>query len=484
MTLTLAAHASERSDIDKFINDTLARFPETPGLSVAVMKDGKPFLAAGYGYADLATKRPMTATTPVYVGSSTKSYTGLLMAILAQKGVVDLDTPVVKYLPELNAWEDSHRITLRMLLTHSAGIANDPIVTRTAFTGEHTTAQLLALLPSSKPIARGVYHYDNLGYVVSALIAERVTGTKWQDLLAQYVFRPLKMDHTSALMSATKPWGGLAVGYVTNRQRVNEPTTLPKRDNTMHAAGGIVTNAQDLTRWLEANVNDGRLAGKQIVTAAAVQETHKKQITYPDDTYYKFKRNAYGFGWNWSDYDGNLLMHHFGGYEGWRAHVSYMPERKIGVAVITNTSGLGSELTMLVATYIYDRLIQKDGFDPAYSERSAEMRKSIEERWSRVTAEYERRSKRAWSLPHALDAYTGRYESAGYGTLTIRHEGDKLLARLGPLSAPLEPFTKPETARVELIPNSGSVLAFTFDEGAAHPKTLAWDDTPFVRSGD
>src|SRR5436190_10209165 len=87
----MAAVAAERSDIDRFIASTLRTFPEVPGLSVAVVKDGKPFFATGYGFADIAAKRPMTAATPVYIASSTKSFTGLMCAMLAAEGKLDLD---------------------------------------------------------------------------------------------------------------------------------------------------------------------------------------------------------------------------------------------------------------------------------------------------------------------------------------------------------------------------------------------------------
>src|SRR5436305_7735210 len=105
---TFFAGASERSDIDRFIASTLRAFPEVPGLSVAVVKDGKPFFATGYGYADIASKRVMTATTPVYIASSTKSFTGLMCAMLAEKGKGDLDKPIVGYLPVLDSWPDPH----------------------------------------------------------------------------------------------------------------------------------------------------------------------------------------------------------------------------------------------------------------------------------------------------------------------------------------------------------------------------------------
>lgn len=458
--------AADRSDIDRFIASTLRTFPEVPGLSVAIVKDGKPFVATGYGFADIAAKRPMTAATPVYIASSTKSFTGLMCAMLAQEEKLDLDKPIVAYLPELDAWTDSHRITTRMLLTHSAGIENDAIVIRTAFTGVYTPEELVRLLPSSKTI-EPKFHYDNLGYVVAAVIAERITGEKWQDLLARKIFTPLGMKNTTAYMSRVR---GLATPYNSIHAAAAEPIANLKTDATMHPAGGVVTTADDLQRWLVANIAE---------PSAPYREAHKQQVPLAD-VWYKFRRYAYGLGWYWSDYEGELLMHHFGGFEGWRAHISYMPKPRIGVAVVTNTSGVSDDVADLVAAYIYDRLMNKPDLEAKYIARSAEMRKLNDERWQRVAADIAKRSKRAPSLTRDAEAYAGIYENPQYGNLSIVKEGTVLRATIGQLSAPLEPFTAPDTARVELIPGSGQVVKFQFGE-AAQATALNWSGDVFKR---
>jgi CubicO group peptidase (beta-lactamase class C family) len=459
--------ASARADIDRFIAATLRTFPEAPGVSVAVVKDGKPYFAAGYGFADLAAKRGMTAVTPVYIASSTKSFTGLMCAMLAAEGKLDFDKPIVTYLPELDSWADAHRITTRMLLTHSAGIRNDAIVRRTAFTGIYTPEELVRLLPSSKAI-EPKFRYDNLGYVVAALIAERITGEKWQDLLAQKIFTPLGMKNTTAYMSRVR---GLATPYNSIHASAAEPIANLKTDATMHPAGGVVTTANDLQRWLAANIAE---------PSAPYREAHKQQVPVADVDWYKFRRYAYGFGWYWSDYEGDLLMHHFGGFEGWRAHVSYMPKPRIGVAVVTNTSGIGSDVADLVAAYIYDRVMKKPDLEAKYVARSAEMRKLNDEQWQRIAADVEKRSKRAPTLTRDPAAYVGIYENPQYGKLSIVKDGNVLRATIGQLSARLEPFTAPDTARVELIPGSGQVVKFQFGE-AVQAAALDWSGDVFTR---
>ncbi|MEA2239631.1 MAG: hypothetical protein QOC81_4355 [Thermoanaerobaculia bacterium] len=461
----VSAFANDRDDIDRLVRATLAEVHDAPGLSVAVVKNGKVLLSEGYGLANIATKRPMTATTPVYIASSTKSYTGLLLATLAQRGVLDLDTPILKYLPELQDWPDAARITLRQLLTHSAGIGNSGITMRTAYTGEYTSPQLIRLLRDSRSIDRQ-FTYSNLGYIVASLVAERVTGKKWQDLMEEIVLRPLGMRGTSAYVSRAK--GAVATGYLTAPDRTQAETFIAKRDKTMHAAGGIVTTANDLSRWLLANIEE---------PAPAFREAHKLQITLvkPSERF-KIRRTGYGFGWYLATYDGLPMLEHSGGFPGWRAHVSFLPKEKIGVAIVANNSGLGGFLPDVLAAQIYDRLLGK----PA-AMTAQDIRKRLDDIWQQTLAEREKRSKRPPTLLKPLELYAGRYDNPVMGELLIERSGDHLVARYGPLYSVIEQFTEPESGRVEMVPDDGEVFRFKFGE----PKdaiSVSWGPDVFRRS--
>src|SRR5690242_15925470 len=120
-------HGSAARDIDRFAAATLREIPDIPSAGVAVVRDGR----AVY------LKNPDTG---YYIGSTTKAYTGLATAILANRGLIDLDAPISKYLPETKL-----TVTLRAFLTHSSGIENNGITYRTAYTGEHTPEQLAAM---------------------------------------------------------------------------------------------------------------------------------------------------------------------------------------------------------------------------------------------------------------------------------------------------------------------------------------------------
>ena len=482
LSLAVGASAADqaKSDIDRFIKRTLSDIPVMPSVGIAIVRDGKPYYANTFGDAKLDPKTAATINTGYYIGSNTKAFTGLACAILAGRGVIDLDAPLTKYLPEVKMAPplDAGTLTLRKFLSHSSGISNDGIVFRTAYSGEHTAPQLVELLNLSTPGKPG-FRYDNLGYVVASLVIERVTKRPWQNVLDELVFTPLGMKHTTAYMSKAQRWP-LATGFEINRRGTLEPASLTKNDQMMHAAGGIVSTPNDLLRWLEANVNEGRVGSKQVIPAAAFREVQRQQVA-TEEARSEFKGHGYGFGWFQGEYGTNKIVFHQGGYEGWRSNISFMPERKIGVAVVTNAGGFSVPILGLIAEYVYDRLLQTPDAETVNADRLAKLRSSTQEKQQRFLASIADRAKRKWQLGHPNDAYVGTYESPSHGTLRIEQRGDQLWASLANLTSVFEPFTEPETARVELIPGTGDVLRFSFGTDSK-PETVKWGDAVFQRA--
>lgn len=452
-------------DIIRFTRHLLGEFPESPSLGVAVVRDAKPLLVRGFGHRDVEAGLPADENTLYYIASSTKSYVGLLAALLTHRGVVDLDAPITRYIAELKLPEGvaPERVTLRTLLTHTAGLEHDALVARTAFTGDHSPALLIDLISKSR-VKEAKFDYGNYGYVVAGLVLERVTEKKWQDLLEEEIFAPAGMTRTTAYMSETAGWP-MAVPYSSTPDGLVRRRML-KTDATMHAAGGLVTTSADLLRWVQLNTTAGKIGGRQILPREAFEIAHKQHTTVASK-FNRFNRTGYGLGWYWSDYEGKPLLHHFGGFSGWRTHVSFLPGKGTGVAVTTNTSGLGFDVPDLVATYIYDRLANRSDLESEYATRIQKLKESNAKDREAMRADLAKRAARPPSLLRDARSYEGRYASAEAGTLTIRRAGEKLIATIGQLEATLEPFTRPDTARVELVPGSGEVLTFEFGEGAA-----------------
>ncbi|HEX2207259.1 MAG TPA: serine hydrolase domain-containing protein [Longimicrobium sp.] len=435
-----------------------------PGVAIAVVTRDGPSYLRGFGVRDVRTREPVTPGTGFYIASSTKSFTGTLAAMLDQRGVIDLDAPLSRYLPELrmNAPLSADSITLRSLLTHTSGLRNPPVVFRTAFSGVHDDQTIIRLLGQSTPIPR-TYRYDNLGYVAAALVMERVTGREWQDLLRDEVFRPLGMTRTTARVSEAHGAGWpMASPHLTGADSVVR-LTLEKQDNTMHAAGGMLTTAEDLVRWLQAQLNAGRVEGRQVLPEAVIRTAHTPYATQMD-TFYRYVRTGYGLGWHSADYEGERMIHHFGGFEGWRAHISFLPEGGIGVAVLINDSSpIGGSAADVIASYAYDLLLARPGVNATYAAERERMARNAEQWRQRVREDLASRAARPPTPDARKPFFAGTYDSDMMGTMDVRlRESRELWATLGNLSARLDPFTRPDALRAEFLPGSGQVLQFFF----------------------
>jgi hypothetical protein len=220
-----------------------------------------------------------------------------------------------------------------------------------------------------------------------------------------------------------------------------------------------------MTRWLQVNLAAAR-GGSTAVPAAVVASTHRPVGTL-DDRFEMFRRTGYGLGWYSGDYEGATLYHSFGGFTGARSHVSFLPERDLGVAVMTNDEGIGFALADIVAVYVYDWFLK--GPEPALAAARAALDRiepRIAERRAAIAADRARRAQRTWQLTRPRSAYVGNYCSPDLGTMTISEADGALAMTLGRLRAPLDPFTEPDTARIEPIPGSGSVVRFRVENGA------------------
>ncbi|MEA2327616.1 MAG: hypothetical protein QOE68_2575 [Thermoanaerobaculia bacterium] len=143
-------------------------------------------------------------------------------------------------------------------------------------------------------------------------------------------------------------------------------------------------------------------------------------------------------------------------------------------------AGLSHSPLELVSAYAYDRLMNVPDLEMTYAAKLTELRTRFDTVKKNQIADTEKRAQRKSMLAHPLSAYVGRYESPTYGTLTIEQRGEKLIASIGTLSSELQPFTDPESARIELTPGTGEVFHFTFTSGAK-PDSAKWGDDVMVR---
>lgn len=452
-----------------------------PGASVVVVVDTAVFYIDAFGYADVAARHEATPETIFYIASSTKSFTGLAAALLERDGVLELDAPLARYLPdlELQAPLSADSITIRELLTHTHGIRNDgPVVARTAFTGEHDPGLLRRLVRDHPADERGgAFRYGNIGYNVASLVIDEVAGRSWKEVLRERVLEPAGMGSTTPYVSGADrlrlamPYAPADTGFDLIR--------YAKVDGNMHAAGGLVSTAADMGRWLEVNINDGVLDGRRVFPADVMREAHRMQVRHTDSLD-AWPRHGYALGWQIGTYGADTLLHHFGGFPGFDAHVSFMPARRVGVAVLAN-GGFGGALMDQVSQFVYDVVVGGADADSAAAARRGELEQGTTAARGRIAQNRAERRARPQQLPHPLEAYAGTYENPSYGRMIWTVENGRLSARFGALASVAETYRAAENAlRVELIPGSGSTARFTFEGDRA--ARVEWNDIVFERA--
>lgn len=456
----------------------------SPALGVAVYsREG--VYARGFGLADIDTREHASADTAFFIASSTKSVTALTLACLHGRGELDLDASLTEVSPQvpLPPATRPSEVRVRHLLAHVGGIANGPINYRTVATGQHDPETLWRLLGISQPNAAaplGTFQYQNIGYNIATILTDRSLRVPWQNLLRREIFEPAGLTHTSASMSQAKAsrWS-IARPHRLGPSGARERNYLEKTDQTMHSAGGVVMSAQDAARWLELMIEDGRVGGRRCVPAEVVQATRAPVATVGAELD-GYRREHYGLGWYIGPYRNERMLHHFGGFSGFRTHISYLPDQAIGVAAFANDSTAGLLPVNAIANYVYDRTGGYPDAEERFEATLEAARVRYAEAARQVVADRASRANLQFALVRPLAAYAGVYESPEWGRIEIVEAERTLLVTCGVLRALAEPFGKADTVWLELEPGEGGVLQF---EGAGTaPDSLYFDARRYQRT--
>jgi CubicO group peptidase (beta-lactamase class C family) len=475
------------SDLDAFMGESLRRVASIPAVSVAISRSDGPIYVRAFGKADIERNIQATPHTRFYIASSTKSYVGLAFALLDRRHLIDLDwtlaelAPDVQFTPELRASE----VTLRHLLSHTHGLIAPELEFRLAYTGEHSPDTLRRLLRSVRPnpgAPLGRFAYSNAGYNIAALLIERRLGRPWQQIVEQEVLAPLRARETHARgMDPLRRANLVAAPYLGEGPEGPERLTLIKSDSNMQSAGGLFASGSDLAVWLQLQLAAHNRGVIPALPREAVVATHAS-IGTMDEGYGPFRRTAYGLGWFSGPFQGESLYHAFGGFSGARAHVSFMPARDLGVAVVANDEGAATVFVDMVAIYTYTWF----GAGPEAARQQGEqlLELLIQQAASRtrsIAEDRARRASRTWQLSLPRAAYAGRYCNEEWGTIIVAADDRKFHVSMGMLNADATPFTERDAVRVEFIPYQGTAVPFTIKDGRV--TALRAFDSQFARCG-
>ncbi|MEV4171894.1 serine hydrolase domain-containing protein [Nonomuraea sp. NPDC049709] len=288
-----------------------------PGVSVVVTRGGEVVHAAGYGHDSAG--RPVTADTPMRVASVSKSFTAMAVMTLVERGRIELDRPVAAQLPGFTMADPrAARITVRQLLNQTSGLSDRTVdigATERATSLADYTARLAGSRLAADPGTR--WEYCNVNYDLAARLVEVASGRRFGDYLRDRVFGPLGMT-SSAFSDKVVP---VADGYNSLFGAwLPRPELAGFHDDS--GAGGAITTAADMGKWLIAQAGDGRpLVGRQ-----SLETMHRPT-----------KLRPYGMGWGIED-NGQLV--HSGNLFTYNAVEAVSPRTGYGFAVMTNNATL------------------------------------------------------------------------------------------------------------------------------------------------
>jgi CubicO group peptidase (beta-lactamase class C family) len=318
-----------------------------PGVAVGVVHDQQLVWSQGFGYADVAAKKPMTADTAFRIASNSKLFAAIAILQLREAGKLRLDDPVQKHLPWFTmrpAGPDDGPITIEQLLSHSSGLQREASDHWSSYDFP-TEAELKALMPGRQaafpPQTR--WKYSNLAFAVAGLVVEQITGQRWADYVSANILKPLSMNATSI----DKPDPGLATPYGVRNPDGTRRVLSFVDARGMAAATGMSSNVKDLAKFISAQFRRAPTAGgDNILSAGSWREALR--VRSVDETW----ESGSGLGFDHNRFRGRTFVGHGGGYPGNTTMTRVQLDDKVGVVVLTNTndSNPGDIANQLLAT--------------------------------------------------------------------------------------------------------------------------------------
>lgn len=451
---------------DAFIRKTMDNIPDIPAFAVVVIQNDQPIFVQAYGMADKEAGIKADINTLFYIASSTKSFTALSAALMDKEGKIKLNEPVTKYCQGISFKNPvPEKVTIRDLLTHTSGLQNDPLTFRMAYSGEAETKDMKKVFTEATSFVDSNYnryHYDNLGYNIYAVLLQHNFNKKWQDLLQEKIFDPLGMKHTTAYISkaAANKWT-VANPYIFNSETGKTMRSpLDKKDNNMQSAGGLFASISDIGTWLNMNMNNGKLNGRQVIASDVIEKCQAGYTKTIRDEPPFTGDGEYGLGWQIGRYKNEKVIYHHGGFPGYRSHISFMPGKRIAVAVLVNDGSAGGRTGHMLATYAYEWWLQTANVSEVFDKQLQDLVDSYEKGKKNMLASSAERAKRISQLSMPVDNYTGKYNNEYFGTIEITNKENSLAIKMGNINCVSTPFREKETIRVEMVPGSGEVIRF------------------------
>ncbi len=318
-------------EFEKYIDELIAQY-HVPGIAIQVVNDKGVVYTLTRGYRNVQEKLPVTPQTVFAIGSTTKAFTAAVLAQLKDQGKIDFDIPVEKYRADFSIKDKiaSHSLTLRDLMGHWTGVARSDLawVHRPGLTRDKMYHLIPKLDMEAPP--RTKFIYNNYMWVAAGVIAETQSGQSWETLIQKNIFDPLEMQHSSTSLAEVLVDGDHSLPYASDE---SQSIALPFNDiQAANPAGGIYSNVEDMGHWLNMLLGHGIYQNKIVVSEASLAENFKPYSIMDGGSF------KYAMGWALLPFGDATLYTHDGGIDGFTSNVSLMPDKNLGLVVLTTSS--------------------------------------------------------------------------------------------------------------------------------------------------
>jgi CubicO group peptidase (beta-lactamase class C family) len=329
--------------LEPYIQQSLERW-QVPGAAVAVVHRGQTVLCQGYGVRRLGSQESVDAQTLFAIASNTKAFTTAALAILVEQGKLRWDDRVRTHLPDFELYDEyvTHEMRVRDLVCHRSGLgtfSGDLLWYGTPFSPAEILKRASHLEPQGP--FRAHYGYSNVMFLAAGLVIEKASGQSWAGFVRERILKPLGMERTVLSVRELLEKENFATPHKTLLD-TSEPIAWVNWDS-MAAAGGIISSADDMAKWMQLQLKRGALnESVRLFSEASSHEMWQSQTSIPvsanasrriPSTHFR----GYGLGWALSDYQGRKLVSHGGGYDGMFSQVMLVPEEELGIVVLTNS---------------------------------------------------------------------------------------------------------------------------------------------------
>ena len=340
ITVRVAAQAQSeryRSELQPLIEDFM-RQEQVPGLAIGVIQGGQLVYAHGFGVKNLVHDHdPVTPRSLFHMASITKTFVATSIMQLVEAGKINLDGPVVQYVPYFRLADDRYpTITVRQMVTHTSGMPDveDYEWDKPQYDDGALERYVRSVSNQKLIFAPGTdFRYSNMAFEVLGDLISKVSGESFDDYVQQQILTPLKMKDSTLLIKKTSP-GLMTWGHERDLSGHVFPSKVYPYNRMHSPSSNLHSNVEDMARWALANLNHGELDGRRILK----EQTYDimwKPAHKPSDG------RAVGISWFLGEYRGQATVSHGGGDTGYATFLMLLPEKKMAVVLMANCDWLG-----------------------------------------------------------------------------------------------------------------------------------------------